>query len=112
MLGWQSDTFDSSNIFEFVLACADAQTGMGAYNAGEVCDPQIDAAIASANQEMDDAKRVSVLRDIERRAAQQAWVIPLYWQPILWAAKENVDLQSVVNFMNFPYWGDLHVAEP
>ncbi len=112
MLGWQSDTFDSNNIYEFVLACRDTDTGMGAYNAGRVCDRKLDDAIVLANQEMDVAQRVALLRGIEMRAVDQAWVIPLYWQPIIWASKQHVDLESVVNFLNFPYWGDLHVSVP
>lgn len=111
MLGWQSDTFDSNNIYEFILACRDIETGMGAYNAGMVCDPKVDNDIKLANKEMNVAQRVLLLQGIETRAAEQAWLIPLYWQPIIWAAKQYVDIESVVNFLNFPYWGDLYVDE-
>lgn len=109
MLGWQSDTFDSNNIFEFVLACRDTQTGLGAYNAGGFCDEQIAQGIEQANLELSKLKRAKILQNIERHNASEALVIPLYWQPIIWAAKSHVDLEGVVNFLNFPYWGDLEV---
>lgn len=111
MLGWQSDTFDSNNIYEFVLACPNRDTGMGIYNAGNYCNPVIDADIARANREMNPERRVRALRQIEWQAHQEAAVIPLYWQPIIWAAKSNMDVESVLNFLNFPYWGDLKIQQ-
>lgn len=109
MLGWQSDTFDSNNIYEFVLACADPKTGFGAYNASNYCNDVIDSDIRSANREMNPERRVRELRQIEMKAYEQAAVIPLFWQPIIWAARSNIELSSVVNFLNFPYWGDLYI---
>ncbi|CUB02860.1 ABC transporter substrate-binding protein [Marinomonas fungiae] len=111
MLGWQSDTFDSNNIFEFILACRDQQSGLGAYNSGGFCDALIDQGITLANNEMKPEQRERILQGIEAHVAAQALVIPLYWQPIIWAAKAHVNLASVVNFLNFPYWGDLEVRE-
>jgi len=111
MLGWQSDTFDSNNIFEFTLACRDLKTGLGTYNAGEFCDPLIEQGVRLANREMQPKQRERILQGIEHHTAQEALVIPLYWQPIIWATKRSVQLEGVLNFLNFPYWGDLEVSE-
>jgi peptide/nickel transport system substrate-binding protein len=35
--------------------------------------------------------------------------VPLHWQNLSWAAKKNVDIEPVVNIMDFPYLGDLVV---
>ena len=109
MLGWQADTFDSNNIYEFLLACPNPDTGMGAYNASEYCNPVIDSDIRHANREMNPERRVHALRQIERQIYDDAVVIPLYWQSIVWAAKSDIELDHVVNFLNFPYWGNLEV---
>ena len=35
MIGWQSDTQDSANFYEFLAMTPDAKTGYGQYNAGD-----------------------------------------------------------------------------
>lgn len=109
MLGWQADTFDSNNIFEFVLACSDTTKGTGVYNSAGFCSAAIDSDIAQANREMNPEQRVRTLQRIERTAREEEAVLPLYWQPLVWASKQEVPLESVINFLNVPYWGDLTV---
>lgn len=111
MLGWQSDTMDSNNLFEFIIACPDANTGMGAYNASEYCRPEIDADIRQANREMNPERRLRLLQQIERKIYDDAAVVPLYWQSLTWAAKDNVNINDIVNDQNYPHIGDLFIEE-
>lgn len=111
MLGWQSDTMDSNNLFEFIIACPDAKTGMGAYNASEYCRPYIDDDIRQANREMNPERRLRLMQQIERTLYNDAAIVPLYWQSLTWAAKDKVEIQDIVNDQNYPHIGDLFIAE-
>ncbi|BFM47852.1 ABC transporter substrate-binding protein [Marinomonas sp. THO17] len=111
MLGWQSDTVDSNNLFEFIIACRDAQTGLGAYNASEYCNPSITNDIRQANQELNPERRLRLLQGIEKTLYQEAAVVPLYWQYLTWAAKDKVKIKDIVNDRNYPYIGDLFIEQ-
>ncbi|MCB5160621.1 ABC transporter substrate-binding protein [Marinomonas algarum] len=111
MVGWQSDTMDSNNIYEFLVACPDADTGLGAYNASEYCRPSVDEDIRLANREMNPERRSQRLQQIERTLYNDAAVVPLYWQYLTWAAKEKVNIRAIVNDQNYPYLGDLVIEE-
>ncbi|OEY66401.1 ABC transporter substrate-binding protein [Marinobacter sp. X15-166B] len=107
MIGWHSDTEDSANFFEFLTMCPDTETGRGQYNAGNYCNEEIDALVTRANVETDPDTRTAMLQDIERRLHDDAAFVPLHWQDLAWAARKNVQIEPILNVMNFPYLGDL-----
>ena len=107
MIGWHSDTEDSANFFEFLAMTPDQSSGMGAYNSGNYSSDYVDKNTVMANQETDIAKRTKMLQSIETKLFQDAAFIPLHWQNLAWAARKGVDLDPIVNALNFPYLGDL-----
>lgn len=107
MIGWHADTEDSNNFYEFLTACADAETGLGQYNSGNYCNPEADKLMAQANVETDPAKRAMIMQQIEQILYDDAAFIPLHWQNLAWGARKGVEIAPVVNKMNFPYLGDL-----
>jgi peptide/nickel transport system substrate-binding protein len=107
MIGWHSDTEDSANFYEFLAMTPDQATGMGAYNSGNYSSEYVDQQTVKANQETDTAKRAEMLQAIENKMFQDAAFIPLHWQNLAWAARKGVNLDPVVNALNFPYLGDL-----
>lgn len=107
MIGWQSDTSDSNNFYEFLVACPDPNTGLGAYNAANYCNPKVDGLIRAANREMNPERRIRLLQQIEQTLYDEAVIVPLLWQHLAWGAKANVHIEEVVNSDNFPYLGDL-----
>ncbi|WP_191602792.1 ABC transporter substrate-binding protein [Marinomonas algicola] len=109
MVGWQSDTNDSNNLFEFLIACTDRNTGLGAYNASSYCNAKIDDRIRAANNEMNPKKRAQLLQEIEHILAKESAIIPLLWQSLSWASKKNLRIENIVNNINYPYLGDLVV---
>jgi peptide/nickel transport system substrate-binding protein len=112
MLGWQSDTLDSSNIFEFTVACPDEESGLGAYNSTGYCNPEISDKIHRAKREFNREDRAETLQSIEEIIAKDVPVIPLHWQSILWAERKGVELDKVLSVQNYPYLGDLVVDAP
>ena len=107
MIGWQSDTLDSANFYEFLVMTSDKATGYGQYNAGNYSNPEVDR-LTLATQAMTDAKaRAEALQKIERILYDDAALLPLHWQHLSWAARKNVRIDNVVNVIDMPYLGDL-----
>jgi len=106
MVGWHPDTEDSANFFEFLAFCVDKDKGYGAYSAG-FCDPKLDELVKSAATETDLKKRDKILQNAEKMAYDEAAFIPLHYEPLSWAAKKNVKLDTCINQQNFLYLGDL-----
>ncbi|MEO1855692.1 MULTISPECIES: ABC transporter substrate-binding protein [Chromohalobacter] len=111
MIGWHADTEDSANLFQYLTECPDPETGAGQYNAANYCNPELDEKVAQANVETDRAKRAEMLQAVEKALYEDAAFMPLHWQDLAWASKNNVKLEPVVNVMNFPYLGDLVVEQ-
>ncbi len=107
MIGWHADTEDSNNFYEFLSACPDADSGLGQYNSGNYCNPEADKLMMQANVETDPAKRAELMQQIEQMLYDDAAFIPLHWQNLAWASAKGVEIEPVVNKMNFPYLGDL-----
>ncbi|XPV77195.1 MAG: ABC transporter substrate-binding protein [Desulfovibrio sp.] len=107
MIGWHPDSEDSSNYTEFLLMCPNAETGYGQYNSGQYCNAEVDQLILEAQKEVDPAKRSALLQKVERILHDEAAFIPLHWQNLAWASRNNMNTAEIVNAMNFPYFGDL-----
>lgn len=109
LIGWHPDTEDSANYGEYLLMCPNKETGFGQYNSGNYCNPELDKLLMAAAVETDLTKRSALLRQVEKIAYDDAAYIPLHWQNLSWAARKGVDLEPVINVMDFPYFGDLVV---
>ena len=109
MIGWHSDTEDSGNFFEFLDMCPNKKTGYGQYNSGNYCNPEVDRLTLAAQSETDLAKRAKMLQQAERILYDDAAFVPFHWQNHSYGAKKGVEVEPIINTMNFPYFGDLVV---
>jgi peptide/nickel transport system substrate-binding protein len=107
MIGWQSDTQDSANLYEFLVMIPDQATGYGQYNAGNYSNPEVDRLTLQTQTMTDPKARAAVLQKIERILYDDAALLPLHWQHLSWAAGKNVRIEPVVNVIDMPYLGDL-----
>lgn len=107
MLGWHADTEDTANFFQYLSFCIDDETGAGQYNYGNYCNEEIDALVTDADSTTDLEKRNEMLREAEAMLYEDAGFIMLHWQNLAYAAAEGVDIEPVVNAIDFPYLGDL-----
>ena len=107
MIGWHSDTEDSANYSEFLMMCPNMETGYGQYNSGNYCNAKVDELVLSSQTETDPSKRSSILQEVEQILYDDAAYVPLHWQNLSWAGKKNLNIEPIVNVMNFPYFGDL-----
>jgi peptide/nickel transport system substrate-binding protein len=107
MIGWQSDTQDSANFYEFLAMTPDKEKGYGQYNAGNYSNPEVDRLTLATQTMTDQEARAETLKKIERILYDDAALIPLHWQHLSWAARNNVKIGAVVNVIDMPYLGDL-----
>jgi peptide/nickel transport system substrate-binding protein len=107
MIGWQSDTQDSANFYEFLAMTPDKETGYGQYNAGHYSNPEVDRLTLQTQTMTDPKARAEVLKKIEDILYEDAALLPLQWQHLAWAARRNVKIEPVVNVIDMPYLGDL-----
>jgi peptide/nickel transport system substrate-binding protein len=107
MIGWQSDTQDSANFYEFLVMTPDKDKGYGQYNAGNYSNPEVDRLTLETQTMTDSEARGKVLRKIERILHDDGALIPLHWQHLSWAARNDVKIGPVVNVIDMPYLGDL-----
>ena len=109
MIGWQSDTQDSANFYEFLVMTPDKERGYGQYNAGNYSNPEVDRLTREAQTMTERKAHAETLQKIERLLYDDAALIPLHWQHLSWAARNNVKIGAVVNVIDMPYLGDLIV---
>ena len=107
MIGWQSDTQDSANFYEFLAMTPDTETGYGQYNAGNYSNPEIDRLTMQSQTMTHPKARAEVLKKIERILADDAALLPIQWQHLAWAARDNVNIEPIVNPIDMPYLADL-----
>jgi peptide/nickel transport system substrate-binding protein len=55
----------------------------------------------------DPAARAEVLKKIERILSDDAALLPIQWQHLAWAARDNVNIEPIVNPIDMPYLADL-----
>jgi peptide/nickel transport system substrate-binding protein len=111
IIGWQSDTVDSGNYFEYLVQTRDDKTGKGQYNCGHYSNAEVDKLIAESNAEVDVAKRSEMLKKIETILADDAAVLPIQWQNLAWAGKSTLNVEAIVNGRDLPVYGDLKVSK-
>jgi len=109
LIGWRSDTDDSSNFSEMMFLCPDAETGIGGFNSGNYCNPMIDELVFKSRTETNLEIRQRYLQKVEQILYDDAAFIPFHWQNHSWASKDTVYFEGVVNSQNLPYLGDLLV---
>ena len=111
MIGWHSDTEDSANFNEFLTMTPNADTGRGQYNSGNYSNAMVDELTVASLTETDEAARAEMLQKAEAILYDDAAYVPLHWQDLAWAARSGVGAEPVLNVMNFPYLGDLVIAQ-
>jgi peptide/nickel transport system substrate-binding protein len=66
----------------------------GGLNAGRYSNPAIDSLIQQASRETDQQKRFALMREAFRLEREDIAHVPLHQQPIVWAAKRNIELRQ------------------
>jgi peptide/nickel transport system substrate-binding protein len=93
LIGFGSQTGESSSILRAIIACADPKSGGGLYNWSFYCNHDVDAALGHALGTVDDAARLKLLQQAAHIAMTTEAIIPLHFQATTWAARQGIAIE-------------------
>jgi peptide/nickel transport system substrate-binding protein len=99
LLGWSPGTFDMEHPIRFLKHTQDDEKRLGSWNFGNFSNARVDELLPLIQQEVDLSARQAMVDEVVGIAQDEVAYIPLYTQPLIWAAKDGVDLvQRADNF--------------
>lgn len=99
LLGWSPGTFDMEHPVRFLLHTQDDEKRLGSWNFGNYSNARVDELLPLIQQEIDPAARQVMLDEVVGITQAEVAYIPLYTEPLIWAAKNTIDLtQRADNF--------------
>jgi peptide/nickel transport system substrate-binding protein len=107
LLGWTPGSFDSWNVIANILGCRDAEGKGGLFNLGGYCNPKIDALNKQILVETDIAKRDAMIAEAYRINHDEAGVIPLHQQALVWGVSDKVDIVQRADNQILFYWAKM-----
>ena len=90
LVGWGSDTGETSSPLKTLLGTFDKDKGQGAANRGRYSNPELDKVVAEALATVDDGKRQDLLAKASEIAMEDFGLIPSHYQINTWAAKKGL----------------------
>jgi peptide/nickel transport system substrate-binding protein len=93
MLGWGSNTVDAHNPLAVVFATPTPQ-GNGQWNMGAYSNPKLDALTDQIRDELDENKRIALIRQAYKMVNDDFAIIPLFEPALVWATRKNVTLDQ------------------
>lgn len=99
LLGWSPGTFDAEHPIRFLLHSQDDEKKLGSWNFGNYSNARVDELLPLIQKEIDPASRQALVDEVVAITQDEVAYIPLYTQPLIWAAKDTIDLtQRADNF--------------
>jgi peptide/nickel transport system substrate-binding protein len=95
MLGWTPTTYDAHNALFNLMGTRDGTRGV--FNSGGYSNPRFDALVDEIAVETDREKRQALIEQAMRIHAEDVGHLPLHQQVVIWAARQNVELQQLAD---------------
>ena len=92
LLGWSPGTFDAEHPLRFLAATPDEEGRLGSWNFGGYSNPRVDELLPAIQSELDEPARQAMLDEAAAILRDEVAYVPLYVQPLLWGAREGIDL--------------------
>ena len=92
LVGWGSDTGETSSPLKTLLGTFDKDKGQGAANRGRYSNPELDKVVDEALATVDDAKRQDLLAKASEIAMEDFGLIPSHYQINTWACEEGPEV--------------------
>ncbi len=92
LLGWSPGTFDAEHPIRFLAHTPDAEKKLGSWNFGDFSNARVDELLPMIQSEIDDAKRQAMLDESAKILQDEMAYVPLYVQPLVWGAQDNIEL--------------------
>ncbi len=99
LLGWSPGTFDMEHPIRFLMSTPNSEKKLGSWNFGGYSNARVDELLPGIQREVDPEARQAMVDEVVAITKAEVAYIPLYTQPLIWAAKDNVDMtQRADNF--------------
>jgi peptide/nickel transport system substrate-binding protein len=95
MLGWSPNTYDAHNAFFNLMASRQGDRGM--FNVGGWSNARFDELVQGIAVETDRERRQSMIDEANRIHSEEVGHIPLHQQTVVWAARNNIQLQQLAD---------------
>jgi peptide/nickel transport system substrate-binding protein len=92
LLGWTPGSLDSYTILANLVICRDANGKGGTFNFGGYCNAEIDKLARQIVVETDKDKRDRLIGQAFRILHEDAGIIPLHQQTLVWGVARNVEV--------------------
>jgi peptide/nickel transport system substrate-binding protein len=104
LLGWTPGSMDGLNILENIAGCRDAAGNGALFNLGGYCNRKVDHLAGRIRAEPDSKQRDQLLAEAFRLIHEDAGLIPLHQQVLVWGVSNNVVVdQRADNQIRFEY---------
>lgn len=90
LFGWGTMTGEMSNPLRALLACPDPEKGMGGFNSGRYCNPEMDKQLSKALHTVDNGARARLLQEASATALNDVALIPIHLQVNTWATRKGI----------------------
>ena len=95
LLGWTPTTYDAHNAFFNLAGTRDGTRGI--FNVGGYANAALDKLMDQLQVEPDAAKRQQQIETAGRMLHDDVAYIPLHQQTVVWATRENIELQQLAD---------------
>ena len=92
LLGWSPGTFDAEHPIRFLAHTPNKEKKLGSWNFGDFSNARIDEMLAPIQSEIDPGKRQAMLDEAAKILQDEVAYVPLYVQPLVWGARDNIEL--------------------
>ncbi|MEM9013274.1 MAG: ABC transporter substrate-binding protein [Pseudomonadota bacterium] len=92
LLGWSPGTFDAEHPLRFLASTPNEEAKLGSWNFGGYSNARIDELLPAIQSEVDDTARQAMLDESAAILQQEVAYVPLYVQPLVWGAREGVEV--------------------
>jgi peptide/nickel transport system substrate-binding protein len=103
LVGWGSETGDTSSPLRSLVATFDKEKGAGAANRGRFSDPGLDAMIDAAMVQIDETKRGLLLAAASEKAMAEHAIVPLHYEVSTWAMRKGLDFPARADQYTFAF---------
>jgi len=104
LLGWTPGSLDSWNVIENIIGCRDADGKGGLFNFGGYCNARISELNKLILVQTDSKKRDEMIAEAFRINHEEAGVIPLHQQSLIWGTSKKVKIVQRADNQILFYW--------
>ncbi|TPG59240.1 ABC transporter substrate-binding protein [Ewingella americana] len=94
VLGWANLPIMDAYSISVQLLHTNDNSGFGMFNVPRYSNPKVDSLIEQSIPELDDAKRVSLLRDEINLAQADLPYMPMHFEPVVWVAGKKLSVKQ------------------